>query len=158
MPDVQCLHCSRVRNACLSVLAPRPACSRDCRKRSWRLDVYGTNASVDVAMMLDQRRCILDPLNSFKLRHLDRDIFVAASNASMPPPRRRRRALHLLWPKWERGYGDLVLSTLLPLGCELHRTSLSGIDELGISGVRYPAILAPIQRKTGLCSLEREVV
>lgn len=51
-----------------------------------------------------------------------------------------------------------MLSSLIPLGCELDRAGLSGMGELGISGARYPRALAPLQRRFNVCSLERAVV
>ena len=118
--------------------------------------MYGPNSANDVAMALDQRRCILDPLDSFKLRHLEQDVFAALANATMPAAQDRRRSLHLVWPRWENGFGDFIMYTLLPLGCEWHRTGLSGMDTLGLSGVRFAKALAPLQQKLhSVCTLER---
>lgn len=118
--------------------------------------MYGPDASNDVAIALGQRRCIHDPLDSFKLRHLERDVIVAPENSSMPTNRNRRKSLHLVWPKWENGFGDFIMSTLLPLGCELHRTGLRGMDTLGLSGVGYAKAIAPLQHKLrSVCTLER---
>lgn len=118
--------------------------------------MHGPNAEDDVVMALDQRRCILDPLNSFKLRHLEQDVFAAPANSTMPTAHIRKRSLHLVWPRWENGFGDLIMYTLLPLGCEWHRTGLSGIDTLGLSGVRFANALAPLQQKLySVCTLER---
>ena len=110
-----CLHCSVLRNACLTVLSPQPTCSRDCpaTNRSWRIDVYGPNAVADVAQATTHRSAILDPLISFKRRHLEQDIFTVPTTAR--PPAAVGSSLHMIWPKHEQGWGDTVMFTLLPL-------------------------------------------
>ena len=151
-----CLHCSVIRNACLTVLPPQPRCSSRCRDRSFRVSAYGPHAAADVSRALRERVAILDPLNSFTLRHLEKDIFAEPSNASAPARYPRRRAIRLLWPKMETGYGDFIMSTMLPLGCELHRNGLHGGDEVGMSGVGYPGLLTPLLRAgTRVCTFER---
>ena len=158
----QCLQCSQLRSACLSIREARPTCSRSCAQRSFRIDVYGAHAEADVAVTIDQRRCIPDPLNSFRLRHLEQDIFVAARNES-PPAQSSGRALHLIWPRFEKGHGDVVMYTLLPIGCELYRAEREPTSPardmmgLGVSGVRYAQILEPLRGQHPLCTLERKV-
>ena len=151
-----CMHCSVIRNACLMIRPPQPRCSSRCRDRSFRVSAYGQHAAADVSRALKERVAILDPLNSFTLRHLEHDIFAEPSNASAPVGYPRRRAIRLLWPKMETGYGDFIMSTMLPLGCELHRNGLNRGDEIGMSGVGYPGLLAPLLRAgTRVCTFER---
>ena len=79
------LHCTTLRGpACLTVQEPQPSCSDTCSRRPFRIDVYGPNATMDVAAAL--RKQIRDPLNSFRLRHLHRDLF--ARNGT-PPGRKK---------------------------------------------------------------------
>ena len=90
--------CSTLHDACLTLFEPQRDCSRDCRNRSFRIDVYGPHATEDVSRVLTERRLLRDPIQGFNLRHLEQDIF--ASSASGPPPQARRASsIHLVWPR-----------------------------------------------------------
>ena len=101
------IHCSTLHDACLNVLASQP-CSRGCKQRTFEVDVYGSGAAKEVDLLLWERRKLRDPLESFKLRHLEKGWFrthnTSTSNSSDP----KRESIHLLWPHWENGYSDLV--------------------------------------------------
>ena len=150
------LHCSTLTDACLTIYPPQPHCSRSCKSRSWRIDVHGPNATAEVNDAVFQRKSILDPLQSFKLRHLEQDIF-AADRAQPDPVSKWRGSLHMVWPYFESGFGDVVMRTTVALGCALKQGELAGIEQFGVSGLKYPQLMEPLQ-SAGLrvCTFERE--
>jgi len=154
---MQSAHCSVLRSACLTLHAPQPFCSRPlttCR-RPFRIDVFGGHAAVDVNRTLKTLKGLADPLDSHKLRHLDRDIFTRPAEDVVPLPLKHESA-HMLWPKWEAGYADVVFPTLLPLGWELLQQRLPNTTWM-ISGAHYTQLWEPFRRLSrGLCTFERD--
>ena len=147
------LLCSTLHDACLHVGPPQPSCSRDCREpRAFRITAHGRAAVAEVAALLKERRMLRDPLNSFKLRHLERDIF--ASNRTAAANATFRGSMHLFWPRWENGHSDMITSLLLPLGYLLYRGELPR-GQLGLSGVRHARVVAPLRHAAPLCTFER---
>ena len=103
--------CTTLRQACLTVNEPQPSCSGTCRKRPFRLDVYGDSAAADVAAVMRERQ-LKDPLTSFRTRSLRRDVI--AHNGSKPPTE-LGPPLSMFWPTFEVSHGDFVRDTLVPL-------------------------------------------
>ena len=57
--------CTTLRQACLTVNEPQPSCSGTCRKRPFRLDVYGDSAAADVAAVMRERQLKRYPMGRF---------------------------------------------------------------------------------------------
>jgi hypothetical protein len=156
---VRVMQCSVLRNACLKIQSPQPSCSRDCPQgnRSFRIDIYGGAAAADVqrALSAKEQGMLRDPLNSFLLRHIERDIWVNGSAKIPAGVFASNSSLHMFWPRWERGYGDFVMGTLIAFGYELARGRLPA--NLAISGVGYQHLLKPLlEARPSLCTFERE--
>ena len=177
-----CLRCWELPDACLEVL-PVPNSTKvyaDPRsnsmgvglyrpgKRPFRLHVAGLPAAELQARLERLGSFIKDPLFSQVLRHLERDV-VWADNTSTSWPRFPRGAgvatsgatvvggddeLTMLWPYWEKGYGDVIANTLLPMG-ELLRAGAMP-RHLALSGMRHATLLPPLHATTAtLCASER---
>ena len=110
------IQCSALPRACLTVLQQQPTCSRDCSNRSFRIDVYGNGSAASVQRALKDQRGLRDPLSSFTLRHLERDVFAHERYEQPSPGSSLDTSIHMFWPRWERGFGDFIMSTLAPMG------------------------------------------
>jgi hypothetical protein len=153
------LACAPLHDACLT-LPEAPACAGPvggpkCSERPWRLEVYSPHATQQVATALKQLRYLPDPQwSNQQLRHLERDIF-ARSGERMPAHAPRRDAPHhMLWPRYEAGFAEPLMWTLLPLGHLLSRGVLPNTTWM-ISGALYTRSWAPLQRvSSGVCTFE----
>ena len=141
------MRCVPLRRACLAVHAPQSSCSDKCRKRAFQIDVYGADAAADVAAA--PRKQIRDPLDSFTLRSLRRDL--VARNQTPPTP--LQPDIHLFWPFFEHSHGDFVRETLVPLAYLYVLHALPA--RIGLSGVGSPSALTSLQRVSDVCTFER---
>ena len=103
--------CARLSDACLTLHEPSPSCSSSCAKsdRPFRIDGHGHNAEAEINAAVGALRHLADPFDSFKLRHLERDLFAMQRITA-----KRRRQLHraraageeltMIWPNWEAGF------------------------------------------------------
>jgi hypothetical protein len=114
---------------------------------------------------------IKDPLFSQILRHLERDIVWANRSTARPWARFPRGGssnatagapgtiggtdeLTMVWPYWEKGYGDVIANTLLPFG-ELLRMGAFP-RHLALSGMRHQTLIPPLAAAShSLCASER---
>ena len=63
--------------------------------------------------------------------------------------------LVMMWPMWEKGYGDVIANTLLPFGELLRRAAPP--RHLALSGMRHATLLPPLRAATSsLCAIERD--
>ena len=149
------LQCTLLHDACLTIQQPQPHCSRDCpsSSRPFRIDVYGRGSVNAASIVAWEQRGIRDLLNSFVMRHVERDIFV--HNASLTPEARvPNSSLAMLWPRFENGFGDLNGGTIVPLGYALARGFLPA--HLAISGVKNAHAFSPLLAASSICTFERE--
>lgn len=144
-------------------------------KRPFRLHVAGMSRPDFDATVNRLTGFVKDPLNSQFLRHIERDIFfVDPHNKTAWPlfgtPASQHRGtrpassksgpggddeLVMMWPMWEKGYGDVIANLLLPFG-ELLRHGAPPRN-LALSGIRHAALLPPLRASTAhLCATERE--
>ena len=179
----QCLRCWVLPDACFEALPVPAKSSKvydDKRsnsqgvglykksQRPFRLHVAGLTAS-DLGDRLSRLGgFIKDPLFSQILRHLERDIVWADNSSRWPLYPRVARAgsggddpvtiggddeLTMVWPYWEKGYGDVIANTLLPFG-ELLRDGRMP-RHLAISGMRHvrcPLARDPCRVPCGECA------
>ena len=155
------MQCAVLRDACLTLHDPQPCSSTcgvmkhkvvDASKRPFRIDVFGTGADEQVKHAVYALRKLRDPVDSFRLRHLDYDLF---SRPDEPPPAVTGSGMTMIWPAWEGGYGDPFMWTLIPLG-HLLAEGLLPNTTLGISGALYTSMWAPLQRHgRSVCTFER---
>lgn len=158
--DRPMVDCSYLRQACVTLGRPQPRCSSRCpiRDRPFQIHVHGPHASDDVAIALEHMHGLQDPLNPFgPLRHLEQDVSVVIGQ--LPPEEPvETRAARMLWPKWEVGFSDVQLTTILPLGAALHQGTL-GRERLMLSGALFPQSWEPLAAVTdGICTFERDDV
>ena len=141
--------------------------------RPFRLHVAGLPPSELQARMERLGSFIKDPLFSQILRHLERDVVWAnstsdswpkfpkasgsSSSSTMPPdevPPGGEDELTMVWPYWEKGYGDVIANTLLPFGELLRNGAMP--RHLALSGMRHATLLPPLKAATStLCASER---
>ena len=144
------------------------------KKRPFRLHVAGLSAAELHTLMTHIVPSIKDPLNSQFLRHLERDVVwfnkTDASASRWPlfetggrPAKGGGAAgepgaddeLVMVWPWWEKGYGDVIANTLLPFGEMLRRARFP--RNLALSGMRFSTLIPPLRASTQtLCATERE--
>lgn len=152
------LKCSVLTDACLTLHAPTPSCSSTCPKtrRPFRISVFGRNASQEVDSLLRNHRYLKDPIDSFRFRHLEYDIF--PMNMTRPPTLRRDMSpsFTMMWPAWEGGFGDLYMWTLIPLGNVLAAGNLPNTS-IGISGALFTRAWEPIMHTGRRVPLVRPV-
>ena len=177
-----CFRCWVLPDACLEVL-PVPANSstvyNDKRsnnlgvglyridRRPFRLHVAGL-ARTELQARLDRMGSFVkDPLFSQVLRHLERDVVWADNTSASWPPYVRPLShgialntaggddeLTMVWPFWEKGYGDVIANTLLPFGELLRQGAMP--RNLALSGMHHASLLPPLHAATAsLCASER---
>lgn len=146
-----CLRCATLHDACLHLGPPQPRCSRNCEVRPFRLDVHGAHARSDVDHALTALRLLKDPLDSFKLRNLSRDVHVAHSPL---PLTHSAPQLHMIWPRHELSHGDFVRDTLLTLGHLLASEQMPA-GTLAFSGIAAAAAAAGLTARRSVCTFER---
>ena len=129
-----------------SLHEPSPSCSSSCAKsdRPFRIDGHGHNAEAEINAAIGALWHLADPFDSFKLRHLERDLFAVQRITA-----KRRRQLHraraageeltMIWPNWEAGFGDPYMWTVIPLGYTMAQGQLPN-STLAISGALYPRL------------------
>lgn len=145
---INMMKCSTLRQGCIEIGPPQASCSRDCRARSFHIT---TPYESDVQRVRKERRHIPDPLNSFRLRHVERDLSVRDrtwTNAS--------GHLWMLWPQFELGFSDVVMYTLVPLGVMALKGELP--RNIAISGIKYAGIFDAVRARPNqtLCTFERQ--
>ena len=153
------MRCAHLRSACLVLHEPQP-CSSTCgverhrvvepRLRPFHIDVQTEDASAQIARATATLRELRDPVDSFRFRHIEYDLFARPNRTTRSTTR-----MTLLWPAWEGGFGDPFMWTLIPLGHLLAHGTLPNTT-LGISGALYTGMWAPLQA-TGrhVCTFER---
>lgn len=153
--------CARLSDACLTLHEPSPSCSSSCAKsdRPFRIDGHGHNAEAEINAAIGALWHLADPFDSFKLRHLKRDLFAVQRITA-----KRRRQLHraraageeltMIWPNWEAGFGDPYMWTVIPLGYTMAQGQLPN-STLAISGALYPRLYEPLRRTRQVCTFER---
>lgn len=150
------MKCAVLTDACLTLHAPTPGCSSQCPRtaRPFRIDVHSATAAEEVATAVNVTRTLLDPIDSFRFRHLERDLYAH-------PPQEPRRRVHaagnnltMLWPAWEGGFGDHFMWTLIPLGFMLAQGQLPETP-IAISGALYPQLYDQLRRVRRICTFER---
>ena len=154
------MQCTKLTDACLTLHKPTPDCSSLCpkNKRPFRFDVHGHNASAEVLAATTATRGLSDPIDGFRLRHLEYDMS-AQSHPSQQRPRFRdyaysNQGLTMIWPNWEGGYGDPYMWTIIPLGYALSTGALPNTT-LAISGALYSRLYEPLRRTRDVCTFER---
>lgn len=145
------MECAALTEACLTLNAPTRGCSSTCPQaaRPFRIDAYGVAASEEVSAAINLTKFLPDPLDGFRLRHLERDLF-----ANPRRPVRAAGAITMLWPNWEGGYGDHFMWTIIPLGFLLSQRQLPDTP-IAISGALYPKLYAQLRRVRHVCTFER---
>ena len=146
-----CLRCATLHDACLHLGPPQPRCSRKCEIRPFRLDVHGTRARSEVDHANTALRLLKDPLDSFKLRNLSRDVHVSYSPLPLAPSAPQ---LHMIWPRHELSHGDFVRDTLLTLGHLLASEQMPA-GTLAFSGIAAAAAAAGLTARRSVCTFER---
>ena len=153
------LQCSTLRRACVTLHKAQPTCSSRCRpsQKPFRIDVYGTHAERDINTTVALLQGLKDPLNTFVLRHLERDLYVAPPG-QQPPRALSNEPAHMLWPLWESGFSEVLMWTLLPLGYLAHLGRLPNTTWM-ISGALMTRSWEPLARMSrgGLCTFERDL-
>ena len=143
-----------------TLLAAQPTCSASYRRgRPFRIDVFGPDAAADVQCAVKERLYLKDPIQSFKLRHLERDLF----NSSVVPPSvvHSGENFTMLWPFSEMSYGDFWRDTMIPLGHLLDAGMLPAT--LAFSGLPTGSGALPqtnavdgLAKIRSICTFERE--
>lgn len=140
--------------------------------RPFRLHVAGLTHA-ELRTRLDRLKAfVMDPLRSELLRHLESDVFwIDRASASLRWPLYPAGGsgnasgnagaaggddeLVMIWPRWEKGYGDVIANTLLPFGEMLRRGTPP--RHLALSGMRHATLLPPLRAATvSLCGIERD--
>ena len=140
--------------------------------RPFRLHVAGLTHA-ELRTRLDRLKMVVkDPLWSEQLRHLESDVlWIDRASASLRWPLYPSGGsgnasgnagaaggddeLVMIWPIWEKGYGDVIANTLLPFGEKLRRGTPP--RHLALSGMRHAALLPPLRAATvSLCGIERD--
>lgn len=108
--------------------ARRAACS------TLRIDAYGARGAASVREMAHNKllsALIADSEDSFKLRHLERDIFAhpdeplpAGSDQDRLSSADPSQLFTMLWPRFAAGHGDPFRHTLMPMALERARGGL----------------------------------
>ncbi|KAL1520428.1 hypothetical protein AB1Y20_022012 [Prymnesium parvum] len=170
-PRSRCMRCWTLRQACVDFL-PAPTASWVYSRRPHR----GTAAVYEDKLPLRIRvsgmsraeldevlgnahsgiASVRDPLNSERLRHLERNISLT------PPPTPPERTcgelacenLTMIWPVWETGFGDVIANTLLPLGELLRLGALP--SSIAVSGLRHAPLVQQLRHAAPrACASER---
>ena len=97
----------------------------------------------------------MDPLNSFQRRAFRHNIFAHNNSGSggEAPSAFSATGLSMVWPQFERSYGDFFRDTLIPLG---HLHVLKTLpSQLALSGVGFPQAVAGLANVARLCVFER---
>ena len=178
-----CLRCWELPDACLEILPVPPSTEiyddprsnsagvrmYGKRRRPFRLHVAGLSQAALTARLLRLAPFVKDPLNSEFLRHVENDvIWVDRSNASVHWPlfpagggnassggAGADDELVMVWPMWEKGYGDVIANTLLPFGEKLREGAMP--RHLALSGMRHATLLPPFHATTSsMCAIERD--
>ena len=178
LPDA-CLEINAVPNATRVYNDPRSntiGVGLYKQKRPFRIYVNGLTAD-ELKMRLERLGSyVKDPLFSQILRHLERDIVWANRSGlkaqGIDPWAHYPRGggnggdggpadgvgaddeLTMVWPYWEKGYGDVIANTLLPFGELLRMGSMP--RHLALAGMRHATLLPPLAATTSsLCASER---
>ena len=143
-PASRWMNCVRVSHACVEVRGPQPYCSSSCADPPIRVSIHGPHAESDRSHLLRRLKNTRDPLNDFALRHLERVVTIkreegGEGDALVPPRAKPRTELphgRMVWVRWEAGFADQILKTLLPVARDLlNQTTRS---PLMISGTLFP--------------------
>jgi len=113
--------------------------------------VHGTRARSEVDHANTALRLLKDPLDSFKLRNLSRDVHVSYSPLPLAPSAPQ---LHMIWPRHELSHGDFVRDTLLTLGHLLASEQMPA-GTLAFSGIAAAAAAAGLTARRSVCTFER---
>lgn len=141
------MQCVELTSACLRIHAPTPACSSQCARCAFTIELHGANASAQRIRAARALHMVHDPLNHFRLRHVERCMRVGAR----PPERHDGAIPTMLWVTWEKGYADQLLRSVLPVAHAMRSEPLS--EPLMISGTLFPHLWTAFGMQ--VCTVER---
>ncbi len=173
-----CMRCWLLSDACLEILpvldstkiydnprSNRYGVGMYGRKRPFRLHVAGETPEALQATLTNLMPHVKDPLNSQFIRHLENDVAWAPRNGSVALRGGGKRAwplfgpaegdeLVMVWPMWEKGYGDVIANTLIPFGNMMRHGNFP--RHLALSGMRHASLLPPLRgAASSVCATER---
>ncbi len=143
------MDCVELPSVCLRINDPTPSCSSQCQRCAFTLDLHA-NASEQRERIKRDLREVHDPLNYFRLRHIEN---CARLSTRQQETFVRGPISTMIWVTWEEGFADQLLRSILPVAHAMRTQNWSA--PLMISGTLFPRIWTALG--VPVCTFEREV-